>query len=276
MNNYKIQIPEIAENAVRELESTPFYKTEKGYQFAGYLLTDDTTETAIGSLLKADDGGVCGFGHGDALSETQKIFQETISALSEIVVSDENLTMWVTFKKAQGGVKEYHKQLEHLRETLFLIMFKANVLCDASKNAPEKKETGEENQLPVYTLKYQWGRIELIDQAEWQRRKNRGATQGEENMVLNHNNPFADISIKEQSFIYGSMMGQFEALNLSTSHTLTKVAKDTERSYIVLQPGFKIKKSKLVANTKKSDIVFDDTMTTEMTQNDNNIYVYID
>ena len=42
--------------------------------------------------------------------------------------------------------------------------------------------------------------------------------------------------------------------------TLTKVAKDTERSYIVLQPGFKIKKSKLVANTKKSDIVFDATI----------------
>lgn len=81
-------------------------------------------------------------------------------------------------------------------------------------------------------------------------------------VVLNHNNPFADVNIKNQSFLYPDENGVFKTLSFRLGHTMTVVEKD-DKEIVALQPNFKISKSN---NREKVDtnISFDDTLTTPM------------
>lgn len=81
-------------------------------------------------------------------------------------------------------------------------------------------------------------------------------------VVLNHNNPFADVNIKNQSFLYPDKNGVFKTLSFRLGHTMTVVEKD-DKEIVALQPNFKISKNN---NREKVDttISFDDTLTTPM------------
>lgn len=83
-----------------------------------------------------------------------------------------------------------------------------------------------------------------------------------ERVVLNHNNPFADVNIKNQSFLYPDENGVFKTLSFRLGHTMTVVEKDN-KEIVALQPNFKISKNN---NREKVDtsISFDDTLTTPM------------
>lgn len=277
INYISVYIPTICQDVYAEIKNIPFYKTDGGYQYASYLLMDMETDTVLRTILNATNG-ISGITK-NAVQKLQTGLQEYIHKLSEIVISDEDLTTWMTFQKELGGIREYHKCLEELSDTLLQICFEMaisdkNVLGVVAEEKEENsnkintvisyEEDGKKSHLLCLDLKQQW-----VD--------NRQATQKTSNMqVLNHHNPFADISIEEQQFIYGSVLGQFETLGLTTSHTMTKIAKDTEKSYMALQPGFKIKKSRNLTKKEKQDVLFDDTLTTEIVQTDDDVYIYID
>lgn len=250
-----------------EIKSTPFYKADKGYQYAAYLLESTEKETMTSWFLNSSEeewGGTK-----EIFRALKDLIQDVIRNLSSIIVSDEDLTGWMTFQKATGGIVEYHKLLEELWENIVALEFTAQIIPKTIPTSEEVERGRKDGKSYVY-YGASWNQV--VDKTDC--RKTDSIVSSE--MILNHNNPFSDISIKEQTFIYGSMMGQFESLVLNTSHNMTKIDKDTEKSYIALQPGFKIKKQKKGLKEKKLDITFDDTITTEVMQNDNNIYVYID
>lgn len=262
-----ITFPEIYKTLYRELQSIPLYKTEQGYQFATFLLQSENQSTAICTFLDSEEipNGLTK----ETAQHGRKVFRETIDRLSKICITDDALVGWQTFQKEIGDVETYHHIFTDLYNALVLEQFQAQLITEPTDDAVQiESEMDGKRQLRV-----QGETITLPDfQVRWETSNQQPVSS---DIVLNHNNPFADISIKEQSFIYGSMLGQFESLGLTTSHTVTKIAKDTERSYLALQPGFKIKRSKHIEKQEKQDVIFDDTITTEITQQDENIYVYI-
>lgn len=85
---------------------------------------------------------------------------------------------------------------------------------------------------------------------------------GQTNIILNRHNPFSDITIQNQEFIYPDTSGKFQTLQFNVGYTMTKIETETTAS-VVLQPDFKITKSNerdQVANT----ITMDDSITTKM------------
>lgn len=263
-----MRISPLYETMYNDLVTVPFYKTNDGYQYASFVLGSEDNKATVTQFLEDPKK----YGPQEPDGEEAAIaalFRDVIGELSRIKVSDEALTAWVTFQKKQDGVLKYHQILERLREEIALITFTFSVKAQDAKDPV--LEEGQKH--AVMKCRY-WGQdVFCADRSSiWEESCKEKVSS---DIVLNHNNPFADISIKEQQFIYGSIMGQFETLHLSTSLSLTKVPKDTERSYMVLQPGFKIKKAKTIGENKTQSVMFDDTLTTEIAQKDNNVYVYL-
>lgn len=80
--------------------------------------------------------------------------------------------------------------------------------------------------------------------------------------ILNNNNPFADITIENQAFIYPGDDGTYQTLQFHTGYTMSKVEDETSCA-VVLQPDFKISKTEdrdIVHNT----ITMDNTITTKL------------
>lgn len=255
----------------QELKMIPFYKTDGGYRYAAYLLknTDVTTKTM--SFLERDLDNDLDSDAKEEQEQMKKLLRDVIQDLSSVFVTDEVLAAWMMFQKEQEGVKKYHQILDE-----FLIQVVTAQTQEKTKRL-KIEEHGEDANHQFFWKADNYGSGEpCVDmEKQWERCES-AKTVSNESTVLNHQNPFADISIEEQSFLYGSIMGQFESLELTTSHTLTKVAKDTEKSYLALQPGFKIKKTRDVGTKRIQDIIFDDTVSTELAQDNENIYVYID
>lgn len=85
---------------------------------------------------------------------------------------------------------------------------------------------------------------------------------GQKNIILNRHNPFSDITIRNQEFIYPDTSGKFQTLQFNVGYTMSKIDTETTTS-VVLQPDFKITKSNdrdKVVNT----ITMDDSITTQM------------
>lgn len=80
--------------------------------------------------------------------------------------------------------------------------------------------------------------------------------------ILNHNNPFADITIENQSFIYPGDDGTYQTLQFHTGYTMSKVEDETSCA-VVLQPDFKISKTE-ERDSVRNTITMDNTITTKL------------
>lgn len=92
--------------------------------------------------------------------------------------------------------------------------------------------------------------------------RNTQNTTGQKNIILNRNNPFSDITIQNQEFIYPDTSGKFQTLQFNVGYTMAKIDNETTAS-VILQPDFKITKSNerdQIANT----ITMDNSITTQM------------
>lgn len=271
---YEVDIPATYTNMYDAIASVPFQKEADGYHYASsFLERDDHAVNKLKALWETEDRTVLPFPtteHKEAFKAASKAVWDKLCAL---VIDEKTMQAWITFRNDTGGVRTYHEYLSQFQEELLTNCLALSVVREYDgdiKNGSElpHTEVPKESKVCTYTdtvLLADYTKIQITDKT-----KERG-----QNIVLNHNNPFADISIKEQTFIYGSATGQFEMLELSTSHTVTRMAKDTERTFLALQPGFKIRKQVRINEKTSTDIVFDDTLTTELAQNDNALYVYI-
>ena len=289
--NLEVNIPSLIETFYTELKTTPFYKTKDGYQFAGYLLSETETETEIHSFLTSVEEGAITMIPDALVPDMKAQLEEALQALSALLISDQALTVWMTSKKAVGAVEEYHRILDRFRAQVLAILCQYQFLSRWKGVCPVEEQDLENNrnrynyggpQIPTegaQKVEYADGVLGFLDlnrlyQKESDRKQQNPGT--DKDVVLNHRNPFADISIREQQFLFSSDYGQFEVLGLSTNHTLTMVPKTGDENAFVLQPGFKIRKTKNLEESVDNLVLFDDTLSTETVQNDTNVYVYID
>ena len=274
-----METPKAYDKLYEELKTIPFYRTEKGYQYAAYLLGSHSA-SAVQAILKETEepeGEEPPLDIDEVKRDAARpVVKDAMERLTSLVVSDIDLTAWLTFEKAQGAVLEYQEIMEALRTRLMWITFNIEFVQEGHRALTVEEETRGLVEQKTKTDKkciYGGSTIQVLDADALYEAIKDGMSKSDD-MVLNRNNPFADISIKDQQFLYGSIMGQFESLGLTTSHVLTKVPKTTEQSYLVLQPGFKIRKSKDLVSDKKS-ILFDDTLTSRIVEDDSNLYIYL-
>lgn len=95
-------------------------------------------------------------------------------------------------------------------------------------------------------------------------------------LVLHRDNPFADVSIETQQFLYPDDTGQFQTLSFKTGHTLSKQERD-DKEFLVLQPGFKVSRStSRMLLTADNTISIDDSISTQLPESyDDDELIYI-
>lgn len=148
--------------------------------------------------------------------------------LADLRIDRDDFLAYMRQSVRRGGVVTYFEIKEHLRYAMIPVM------CI--------------DDMPV-TVPYEF---QLINEDE----------KHSKNVILNHNNPFADITIQNQEFIYPDKNGKFQTLNFNVGYTMSKI-EDEDKAAIVLQPDFKISKSS-DRNKITSAITMDDTITTPM------------
>lgn len=260
----EINLRPIVSQAYAEIVSTPYYQDGDIYRYAKHLIidSDNTSLAEIKAIIDESE-------ELEADSEIVESYQamlDAISQLEKVTIPKTDYEGWVLQRIKSDAMMTYAEILDDLFATLTLIAY-----SHGPWQATDHSYTVDDWIDSVYVNNE---RVMVIDYR--QRKEDDDTNISTQEYVLNRKNPFADVSIKNQRFIYASDYNRFNALELRTSRKITKMDKDEERSYVVLQPGFNIHNSPKIEEGAKSNIRFDDTLTTEITQDDDKTYIYLD
>ena len=255
-----------------ELKSMPFYKVDNGYRYGGKLLTN--AEKVPATVVFLTDRTL----YDD--EELNTLFDSFIDSLKQIFISDEVFDKYTTTHQPVGEVAHYKDLIKSTSQKLFQIIMKYNL-----KNLKTRDSDDVEDALLFEDAGY---RKSVADSKVLSTDKlgsmliyslinnKTNSKTSSDQPVLNHRNPFADISIKEQTFIYGSTYGQFESLKMVTSHILTKNETNENSGFIEMKPGFKIVKEHGESlNDQNPRVSFDDTLSSAIAEENDECYVYI-
>lgn len=83
--------------------------------------------------------------------------------------------------------------------------------------------------------------------------------------VLNHHNPFSDINITDQAFLYPSENKTYQVLQFNGGYTMSMMDHNDEQ-LLTLQPDFKITKTPM-GHAPTRAILYDDTVSTPIQMN---------
>lgn len=261
----EIYIKPIVSQVYGELVATPYYQDGDVYRYAKHLLIDDEN-TALHEMKSIIDeiGDDDDPGHRE-LTDSYEVVLDTLSQLDDIIIPKSDFEAWVLQRMKSKAMIEYADTLDHLFAQLVLVAYQHGnwQVTESVFDTDDWRESTFHGEHRVTVLDYR-------------KLKDTTKSSNTSDLVLNRKNPFADVSIRNQRFIYASDYDRFNALELRTSRKITKVDKDEGRSFVTLQPGFNIRNSPKVEGGAKSNIRFDDTLTTELTQDDDKTYVYLD
>lgn len=238
-----------------EIVSLPFYQDGDIYKTATHLLRDEFTPTVTQHYISAAEDD-----ENDAW--VQPII-DAIDELSQVEVVKDDLDRLLLYQQAEGSILQFKKAIDKFKARLTWLAFDQSVHAQGLITHDDGTLSIGNSRLYVEDAKDTPNPSEMYNAYS-------------SDVVLNRNNPFADVSIKDQQFIYAADHGRFNSLELNTSHTLTRVNKNDDQSAITLQPGFKIRNSTKLDRQQHSDISFDDTLTTEIAQSDDRNYIYVD
>lgn len=265
----EINLRPLIAQAYGEIIATPYYQDGNLYRYAKHLIIDDanTSISEIRDIIRQDqEEGLYEDIEHDVMSESYQVMTNTLDRLDEITIPKADFEAWVLQRIKSDDMVQYVNILDDLLAQLVLVAYKHG-RWQVTENNFDADEWME-------YVHFESTRTMLVDYRLLEEKND--STPRTSEYVLNRKNPFADVSIKNQRFIYASDYGRFNALELRTSRKITKVDKDEDRSFVTLQPGFNIRNSPKVEGGAKSNIRFDDTLTTEITQDDDKTYVYLD
>lgn len=88
--------------------------------------------------------------------------------------------------------------------------------------------------------------------------------------VLNRNNPFADVSIESQQYLYADENGHYNTLEFATGYSIQE-REHGEETALVMQPGFKVRRTNSRLGLSNHGITFDDTISTPTVQDNGDV-----
>lgn len=93
-------------------------------------------------------------------------------------------------------------------------------------------------------------------------------------IILNHRNPFSDVIIDTQTYLYPNETGEYTRLSFTTNYKATVVSSGDQQNATLI-PNFEINKQALdTTNIDKTTIVFDDTLATDLPKKNSNHALY--
>lgn len=262
-----LTLPNEINNVFEEIITLPFYHDGNVYRYAKHLLFGEDNPSQYQLYIQSETKG-------RGSKAFIRLFEKAIKQLNELEIPQQDYEQWLFNQSDIRSVKEYKQLIHQLYGEINLITYSEYMDDDY----PEiEKETSSYSDITrtYLSLKPLNNREELLD-LDKPTEDNKDTKEKKKRMVLNRNNPFADVSIEDQTFLYASDDGGFKTLELNTSYTMTRAQKNEERSFLALQPGFKIRTSSRIDGRSESDITFDDTLTTEIAQDDDKVYIYLD
>lgn len=93
-------------------------------------------------------------------------------------------------------------------------------------------------------------------------------------VILNHHNPFSDVIIDTQTYLYPNENGEYTRLSFTTNYKATVVSSGDQQNATLI-PNFEINKQALdTTNIDKTAIVFDDTLASDLPKKNSNHALY--
>ena len=229
--------PDIYNVMLRNLRKIPFAKTEGGYVFASWIYDLNYDALKQEELLNSENG-----------KEAAMLLEEAKARLDTIMVTEDDYLAWTVRKKEKGGLKQYHDIIQNL--SINLLMLSINTTAESIKNEEHNKEDH------FYTVSYQ-------------------QKEDDSRIVLNRNNPFADVTIKSQQFFYKTADTGTETLFFDTNNIVDKIEKNG-KNLLTMHPGFSVTKEHGVARKPIQKVTFSNTLTEPIVGDEEHIYIHID
>ena len=263
----EINIPMEMGKIYKQVKHTPFYQKDNIYHFALHTLQSNKLFSPFFNMtvLEPSDSW---------LAPYLQITQGILDQLTNLTIEEDDMAVWLSHQRQQGNIITYHQILEDYHQKITLLVIQNGLIsCQRSliRYSDDDDMTKESKLHNIHDPQA----VDLVKMTRLPLQTEKIQNTNNGSVVLNRNNPFADVSIHDQTFIYASGRNTTEKISLSTSHTVTRIQKNDQKSLIVLQPGFKIKKEQGKKIQKSVDIIFDDTLSTEILQEDDYIYAYI-
>lgn len=218
-------------------------------------------ETQLIPFYKLDDNYVV---KQDAyLDVHQKILNIVEENLSEDLdkATDDNTEM------IRDVYNQLHQDIEHFKDELF------NIKISESEIRQYQQKNQINGDVEVYLnlkkdLKLALIPASLLGESYRQGKPITNTAKKGSRQVLNHRNPFADVTIENQQYLYNDG-DTYKTLSFMTGHTLTKQVNEDDEEVLLLQPGFKISKSDdRLSIYAGGTIVMDDTITIKIEEDD--------
>lgn len=238
MEKIRFYAPDIHIRMLKEIQNIPFAKTADGsYRFASWVYDLNYKQEEHDELLDSP----CG-------QEADMLIRQTKEKLEKVLISDDDYIKWSIHRKESGGVAEYHRILRNL--SVSLMMLSISYSADDIMSCVHKSEEqfyGKKSSDAGYALK----------------------------VVLNRNNPFADVTIKSQQFFYKTADGSTETLFFNTNNVVDKTDKN-DKGMLTMRPGFSVTKERGVAQKPMQEVTFSNTITEPVVNDEDHIYIHID
>ena len=237
MNKVVFDAPAEHVNMLTNMRKIPFAKTDDGYRFATWVYDLNNTEEDIAKLRESQNG-----------EQAIELLEKAKSELESIVITEDDYLGWTVHKKDAGGVAQYHKVIHELSVGLFML--------NTSTNPYDVKKSGH------------WTESDLYGTQE-------NDVSGVDKMILNKDNPFADVTIKSQQFFYKASDGSTETLFFNTNNIVEKVDKNGKDMF-TMRPGFSVTKEHGVVQRPMQRVTFANSITEPVVGDEDHIYIHID
>lgn len=237
MNKVVFDAPAEHVNMLTNMRKIPFAKTDDGYRFATWVYDLNNTEEDIAKLRESQNG-----------EQAIELLEKAKSELESIVITEDDYLGWTVHKKDAGGVAQYHKVIHELSVGLFML--------NISTNPYDVKKSGH------------WTESDLYGTQE-------NDVSGVDKIILNKDNPFADVTIKSQQFFYKASDGSTETLFFNTNNIVEKVDKNGKDMF-TMRPGFSVTKEHGVVQRPMQRVTFANSITEPVVGDEDHIYIHID
>lgn len=210
----------------RDLTVMAFYQENGQYKVSMPKL--ETIFSRFDALFDEDTHG-----YAQLAKSAKESFEQFKYDLEELIIPEDAFTSYLKTKKPTIHIEHYQNIKEEFKRAL-IPLYVTQMRMPSGPSEPAKRQSHSSG----------------------------NASQ----TILNRHNPFADIVIQNQSFLYPDSDGEFQTLRFNMGYTMTSVESEENES-VVLTPSFAISKSR-DRRLGHADILMADTITTKMSKND--------
>lgn len=233
-----VELPYNTQAIIKQIQKAPFKETPDGFVFAAEYVTIPLEEIE------------------DEPSRT--LIEDTLEQLNALCLTASDVETYVAIRKESPEIQKYLATIKSLTRKLIGIEITNMPFCTL--------EHGEDAK--YYQVVN--GTREELQKLNSELRSNTGPQAKKVEKVLNHRNPFADISISGHLFLYAASNKTISAIQFEIGHEI-----GNENGTIVARPIFRIHKEDNLREIATGHVQFDETLVQTLENVDDTNYVFL-